>query len=105
MATCVVALTYDPDYGHLAYACNVHCSFDIRPDGACGHQGKPASPVALHAWADHHRAETVAFWRERTNGQRPLVIHCLVWPQDHNTSGEAPYSGCGCGAEVIEAVA
>jgi hypothetical protein len=101
MAECVVAMTLDSESGQMRPACNVHCSFLVP----CPHSGEPARPSTMHGFAYNPRADTVGFWLSRTLGQRPLVIHCVRWPEDgHNLSDEVPYPGCPCGGEVIAAV-
>lgn len=100
MAACVVAPTMDAD-GQIRPACNVHCSFRMP----CPHDGEPAAASTLHGFADRPRQETVEFWWARTHGQRPLVIHCVNWPDTgHNLSDAVPYPGCPCGGEVLAAI-
>lgn len=94
MARCVYGPTLDDD-GSTRLACNVHCAF-----GRCPHQGQPASQVPMHALASVPREENVAFWRLRTDGQRPLVIHCAAHTGDHDFA-DTLARRCPCGGEVI----
>ncbi len=101
MATCVVGMTADPNTGQPRPACNVHCTFTMP----CTHDGEPASAVPLHGFAEPSLLNTMEFWMGRTGGQRPIVIHNGFFGEgEHLLSDDAPYPGCPCGAEIIEAV-
>lgn len=105
MAHCVASFTYDSDRRTLASACNVHAVWGVNPlTGHCHLNGQPASPVALHTWSKHSRDEFIEFWQQRTHRQRPMVVHQNQTDVEHNLSGQVPYPGCPCGAEILEPV-
>jgi hypothetical protein len=94
MAHCVISLVFDTEVGRMVPACVVHTSH-----APCLRNGEPASTTPLETWDDHGRTAAVKFWRTRTHGQRPLIVH-HGRPDDEREHGGAD---CWCGPERIEA--
>lgn len=75
MSHCVTSMIVETDrtdrFGDsFVAACMVHTH--LAP---CPHDGQPASPLPLHAWADQPLDDTIGMWDTRTHRQRPLTIH------------------------------
>lgn len=101
MADCVISAIVDTDDGYsLVPACVVHTCH-----APCPHDGEPANPGPLHAFAGNGtRAEVIRMWQIRTRGQRPLIIHDeqrIPDPYDHVQ--EDKVLPCPCGAEILPA--
>lgn len=97
MASCVLSTVVDTDNNDATVvACMVHTHY-----APCPFNGQPASPIALHSddVRDGGRLAAVAFWRIRTNGQRPLVLH-------HGSLTDGTHElapDCACGPELLGA--
>ena len=99
MAECVISATYDTDVEALVPACIVHTTH-----APCPHDGEPANPAPLHMFNHQDRETAIRFWRQRTHGQRPLIIHekqRVPDPADHVIEDEI--LPCPCGAKVLPA--
>lgn len=97
MAACVISLISDADTGGSFPACMVHAR-----DYPCPLDGEPASPVPVHAWAET-RDDAIGMWAERTDRQRPLVIHSRsLRPADEHVM-EDRVLPCPCNPEILAA--
>ena len=100
MAECVISAILDTDEGGMVPACVVHTCH-----APCPHDGEPACPAPLHAFAgDGTRDDALRMWDLRTRRQRPLIIHDehrIPDAYDHVMEGEI--HPCPCGAEIIPA--
>ena len=92
-AHCVISLVIDADDDETGQpACVVHAHW-----APCPFDGAPASPSVLHADDIHGPEGALEFWRSRTDGQRPLVVHrgSLLGPgRPHEVEKE--FRGCWC---------
>lgn len=95
MAHCVISAILDTDLGRMVPACVVHTAY-----APCPHNGEPASRTPLETWDSVGRTAALAFWQQRTHGQRPLIVH-HGRADDEITHLGAEY--CWCGPERIEA--
>jgi hypothetical protein len=99
MAHCVISAIFDSEDG-MVPACVVHTTY-----APCPHDGEPANPGPLHMFNHESRDAGVEFWRLRTHGQRPLVIHDEQrMPDLAGHVIEDEILPCPCGAEVLKAV-
>jgi hypothetical protein len=93
MAHCVISPILDTDINRMVPACVVHTSH-----APCMRNGEPASTVPLETWDNCGRAEAIAFWQQRTHGQRPLALH--HGQPDDEREHEGP--DCWCAPERLE---
>jgi hypothetical protein len=90
-AHCVITLVDGRDA-----ACTVHTHY-----APCPHDGKPASTSVMHSTAVPSRESVLAYWREVTDEQRTLVIHCGSWDGDREHAIDVCDVDCWCGPEVV----